>query len=45
MFKIGEFSKWLGEKGVNVVASTYTYAWGELAHALLQQQGYTLNPF
>lgn len=30
-FKIGELSKWLGQHGVNVVASTYTYAWGELA--------------
>jgi predicted CoA-substrate-specific enzyme activase len=30
-FKIGDFSKWLGERGVNVVVSTYTYAWGELA--------------
>jgi benzoyl-CoA reductase/2-hydroxyglutaryl-CoA dehydratase subunit BcrC/BadD/HgdB len=30
-FKIGELSKWLAERGVNVVASTYTYAWGELA--------------
>ena len=30
-FKIGELSKWLAEHGVNVVASTYTYAWGELA--------------
>ena len=30
-FKIGDFSNWLGEHGVNVVASTYTYAWGELA--------------
>ena len=30
-FKIGEFSKWLAERGVNVVASTYTFAWGELA--------------
>lgn len=30
-FKIGELSKWLAERGVNVVASTYAYAWGELA--------------
>ena len=30
-FKIGEFSTWLAERGVNVVASTYTFAWGELA--------------
>jgi benzoyl-CoA reductase/2-hydroxyglutaryl-CoA dehydratase subunit BcrC/BadD/HgdB len=30
-YKIGEFSKWLGERGVNVIASTSTYAWGELA--------------
>jgi bcr-type benzoyl-CoA reductase subunit B len=30
-FKIGDFSKWLGERGVNVVVSTYTYAWGELS--------------
>jgi benzoyl-CoA reductase/2-hydroxyglutaryl-CoA dehydratase subunit BcrC/BadD/HgdB len=30
-FKIGEFSKWLAERGVNVIASTYTFAWGELA--------------
>jgi bcr-type benzoyl-CoA reductase subunit B len=30
-FKIGSFSKLLGQRGVNVVASTYTYAWGELA--------------
>jgi bcr-type benzoyl-CoA reductase subunit B len=30
-YKIGGFSKWLGGHGVNIVASTYTYAWGELA--------------
>jgi bcr-type benzoyl-CoA reductase subunit B len=30
-YKIGDFSKRLGGHGVNVVASTYTYAWGELA--------------
>ena len=30
-FQIGALSKLLGSRGVNVVVSTYTYAWGELA--------------
>ncbi len=30
-YKIGKLSKHLGRSGVNVVVSTYTYAWGELA--------------
>jgi bcr-type benzoyl-CoA reductase subunit B len=30
-FKISDFSKWLADRGVNVVVSTYTYAWGELS--------------
>jgi benzoyl-CoA reductase/2-hydroxyglutaryl-CoA dehydratase subunit BcrC/BadD/HgdB len=30
-FQIGALSKLLGARGVNVVVSTYTYAWGELA--------------
>ena len=30
-YRIGKLSKSLGERGVNVVASTYTRAWGELA--------------
>lgn len=29
--RIGWLSRWLAERGVNVVASTYTHAWGELA--------------
>jgi benzoyl-CoA reductase/2-hydroxyglutaryl-CoA dehydratase subunit BcrC/BadD/HgdB len=33
-YKIGKLSKLLGSHGVNVVASTYTYAWGELAPLL-----------
>ncbi len=30
-FRIGPLSKWLAARGVNVVASTYANAWGELA--------------
>lgn len=30
-YRIGGFSKLLAQHGVNVVVSTYTYAWGELA--------------
>lgn len=30
-YQIGRLSRWLAERGVNVVASTYTHAWGELA--------------
>jgi benzoyl-CoA reductase/2-hydroxyglutaryl-CoA dehydratase subunit BcrC/BadD/HgdB len=30
-YRIGPLSKMLAARGVNVVASTYTYAWGELA--------------
>ncbi|MBI5503823.1 MAG: 2-hydroxyacyl-CoA dehydratase [Deltaproteobacteria bacterium] len=30
-YKIGKLSRHLGAKGVNVIVSTYTYAWGELA--------------
>ncbi len=30
-YRIGSLSRWLAERGVNVVASTYTHAWGELA--------------
>jgi len=30
-YRIGPLSQWLAERGVNVVASTYTHAWGELA--------------
>jgi benzoyl-CoA reductase/2-hydroxyglutaryl-CoA dehydratase subunit BcrC/BadD/HgdB len=30
-YQIGPMSKWLADRGVNIVASTYTYAWGELA--------------
>lgn len=30
-FRVGWLSKLLAEKGVNVVCSDYTYAWGELA--------------
>ena len=30
-FRIGRLSKLLASRGVNVVVSTYTYAWGELA--------------
>ncbi len=30
-YKISGLSKMLGKRGVNVVASTYTYAWGELS--------------
>ncbi len=30
-YRIGSFSKLLAQHGVNVVVSTYTYAWGELA--------------
>jgi benzoyl-CoA reductase/2-hydroxyglutaryl-CoA dehydratase subunit BcrC/BadD/HgdB len=30
-FRLGWLSKTLAERGVNVVVSTYTYAWGELA--------------
>lgn len=37
-FKIGNMSKMLGAKGVNVVASTYTYAWGEIAPMLDEQR-------
>ncbi len=30
-YRIGPLSQWLAARGVNVVASTYTHAWGELA--------------
>jgi benzoyl-CoA reductase/2-hydroxyglutaryl-CoA dehydratase subunit BcrC/BadD/HgdB len=30
-YRIGPLSRWLAQRGVNVVASTYTHAWGELA--------------
>jgi len=30
-YRIGKLSRLLGDRGVNVVCSTYTYAWGELA--------------
>jgi benzoyl-CoA reductase/2-hydroxyglutaryl-CoA dehydratase subunit BcrC/BadD/HgdB len=30
-YRIGPMSRWLAERGINVVASTYTHAWGELA--------------
>ncbi len=30
-FRIGRLSRMLAERGTNVVVSTYTYAWGELA--------------
>ena len=30
-YKIGYLSRFLADRGVNVVSSTYTYAWGELA--------------
>lgn len=33
-YRIGRMSKMLAAKGVNVVASTYTYAWGEIAPLL-----------
>jgi len=33
-YRIGPFSRWLAERGVNVVASTYTHAWGELAEMM-----------
>ncbi len=39
-FKIGGFSKLLGRRGVNVVASTYTYAWGELAPLIDETKGF-----
>jgi len=33
-YRLGPFSRWLAERGVNVVASTYTHAWGELAEMM-----------
>ncbi|MCJ7725032.1 MAG: 2-hydroxyacyl-CoA dehydratase family protein [Acidimicrobiia bacterium] len=33
-YRIGPFSRWLAERGVNIVASTYTHAWGELAEMM-----------
>ncbi len=30
-FRVGPLSKWLAARGVNIVASTYAHAWGELA--------------
>jgi len=33
-YRIGSFSRWLAERGVNIVASTYTHAWGELAEMM-----------
>ena len=30
-YRIGPLSQWLAARGVNVVASTYAHAWGELA--------------
>lgn len=33
-FKIGRMSRFLAERNVSVVASTYTYAWGEIAPLL-----------
>ncbi|MCB2222850.1 MAG: 2-hydroxyacyl-CoA dehydratase family protein [Actinobacteria bacterium] len=33
-YRIGPLSRWLAERGVNVVASTYTHAWGELAEMM-----------
>jgi benzoyl-CoA reductase/2-hydroxyglutaryl-CoA dehydratase subunit BcrC/BadD/HgdB len=30
-FQVGHLSKMLAKRGVNVIVSTYTYAWGELA--------------
>jgi len=32
--RIGPFSRWLADRGVNIVASTYTHAWGELAELM-----------
>jgi benzoyl-CoA reductase/2-hydroxyglutaryl-CoA dehydratase subunit BcrC/BadD/HgdB len=37
-YKIGWLSKKLGQRGVNVVASNYTYAWGELAPMMNVEQ-------
>jgi bcr-type benzoyl-CoA reductase subunit B len=33
-YRIGPFSRWLADRGVNIVASTYTHAWGELAEMM-----------
>lgn len=33
-YRIGPFSRWLAQRGVNIVASTYTHAWGELAEMM-----------
>ncbi|MBN2113602.1 MAG: 2-hydroxyacyl-CoA dehydratase [Acidimicrobiia bacterium] len=30
-YRLGPLSQWLAQRGVNVVASTYAHAWGELA--------------
>jgi benzoyl-CoA reductase/2-hydroxyglutaryl-CoA dehydratase subunit BcrC/BadD/HgdB len=38
-FQIGNLSKVLARRGVNVVASTYTYAWGELAPLIDPSKG------
>jgi len=39
-FRIGPLSKMLARRGVNVVASTYTYAWGELAPLIDESKGF-----
>ncbi|HSQ38089.1 MAG TPA: 2-hydroxyacyl-CoA dehydratase [Acidimicrobiia bacterium] len=30
-YRVGPLSQWLAERGVNIVASTYAHAWGEVA--------------
>lgn len=37
-FKIGRMSRFFAERNVSVVASTYTYAWGEIAPLLNVEQ-------
>lgn len=39
-FQISRLSKVLALRGVNVVASTYTYAWGELAPLIDESKGF-----
>ena len=39
-FRIGAFSKLLARRGVNIVASTYTNAWGELAPLIDESKGF-----
>jgi benzoyl-CoA reductase/2-hydroxyglutaryl-CoA dehydratase subunit BcrC/BadD/HgdB len=39
-FQISRLSKILAQRGVNVVASTYTYAWGELAPLIDESKGF-----